>query len=336
MFDTVIVLIYKKMISNIVYDIFIEEIKKKFPGKNQIASELAAILFLEKEAIYRRLRGEVPFTFAEIVDISLHLSISLDEIVSQDISVIPWRSFLLCCVDFIEPKERDYEVIQKQTDYIGIIAQDSESEIGWIADIITLPLNSIFEHLYNFYLFKWNYQFKNSDTIKKFGEIKSTDRLRSISIEKFKRIKQFEKTVLIFNDDTIIELINDICYFVNACLITKEEAFMLKSDLHLLMDDLEGLAMNGVADTGKKVDIYISPLKSDSSYAYFKSKNHQLTLIRSLTINGGYSTDKHILKETENLTSSLMRTATLISETGAVERIKFFEKQRMYLEKCIS
>lgn len=324
------------MITNVVYDIFIEEIKKKFPGKNQIASELAAILFLEKEAIYRRLRGEVPFTFAEIVDISLHLSISLDEIVSQDISVIPWRSFLLCCVDFIEPKERDYEVIQKQTDYIGVIVQDSESEICWMADVITLPVVSIYEQLYNFYLFKWNYQFKNSDTVKKFGEIKSTDRLRNISIEKFKRIRQFKNTILIFNDDTFIELINDICYFVSACLITKEEALKLKNDLHLLINELEVLAAKGVADTGKNVEIYISPLRCDLSCAYFRSKNHQLTLIRSLTINGGYSTDKHILKETKNLTSSLMRTATLISETGAVERIKFFEKQRMYLEKCIS
>lgn len=323
------------MITNVVYDIFIEEIKNKFPEKNQIANELAAILSIEKEASYRRLRGEVPFSFAEIVSLSLHFGISLDEIICQDVLAIPWRSFLLCDVDFIEPKEEDYEVIQKYTDYIGIMAKDLDSEFGWISDVITLPLVSIYEQLYNFYLFKWNYQFKNFDVVKKFGEIKSTDRLRNISIEKFKRIRRFERSVLIFNDDTFIDLINDICYFVNACLITKEEALLLKNDLHLLMNNLEGLAINGFADTGKKVDIYISPLKSYSDYAYFKSKNHQLTQIRSLTINGGYSADKHILQETKNLTTSLMRTATLISATGTVERIKFFENQRAYLEECI-
>ena len=44
------------------------------------------ILYLGKEATYRRLRGEVPFTFAEVATISQHMGISLDKIVGADLN----------------------------------------------------------------------------------------------------------------------------------------------------------------------------------------------------------------------------------------------------------
>lgn len=59
----------------------IEAIKKKIPSKGSIANLLMDILYIGKEAIYRRLRGEVPFTFAEAAIISRKLEISLDDII---------------------------------------------------------------------------------------------------------------------------------------------------------------------------------------------------------------------------------------------------------------
>ena len=51
------------MIMNELNTNLIEAAKERFPAKGQLANILMDTLYMGKEAIYRRLRGEVPFTF---------------------------------------------------------------------------------------------------------------------------------------------------------------------------------------------------------------------------------------------------------------------------------
>ena len=53
------------MIMNELNTNLIEAAKEKFPAKGQLANILMDTLYMGQEAIYRRLRGEVPFTFQE-------------------------------------------------------------------------------------------------------------------------------------------------------------------------------------------------------------------------------------------------------------------------------
>ncbi|MDR2919754.1 MAG: hypothetical protein LBV72_10375 [Tannerella sp.] len=290
------------MISQHAYDIFIEEMKKRMQKSTEIVLVLSEILFIGRESIYRRLRGEVSFTFAEIAKISNYFNISLDGILQQSATVVPCSSFYLQVVDFINPGDADYTALRNHVDFVECISQDSLSEIAWIANIITVPLIKAYEYLYNFYLFKWNYQFTSIHEIKKMADIKATDRLRSINKDYLKRIKQFEKNTYILNEKTIANLVKDISYFVNAQLITKEESSKLKDELYLLIDELDRLTLNGAFETGKKVEIYISPVKFDSNYFYFKSLNYCLTLIRSLTLSSGYSVDTQVFDRTKRIT----------------------------------
>ena len=56
----------------------IESMKEKIPEGANLANLLMDILYIGKEAVYRRLRGEVPFTFTEAAVISQKLGVSLD------------------------------------------------------------------------------------------------------------------------------------------------------------------------------------------------------------------------------------------------------------------
>ena len=47
-----------------------EAVKEKLPLKENLANLLIDTLYIGKEAIYRRLRGEVPFTLEEAALIS--------------------------------------------------------------------------------------------------------------------------------------------------------------------------------------------------------------------------------------------------------------------------
>ena len=69
--------------NNALKDGLIRAMKDKMPGGNNLASALTEILCIGKEAVYRRLRGEVAFTFNEAAVISRELGISLDKIVGN-------------------------------------------------------------------------------------------------------------------------------------------------------------------------------------------------------------------------------------------------------------
>ncbi|MCC8096197.1 MAG: hypothetical protein LIP05_13080, partial [Tannerellaceae bacterium] len=71
------------MKTDILYDNFLQTLKEKIPQKAVLANTLAQILSIEKEAVYRRLRREVLFTFSEVAIISHYLGISIDFIVGS-------------------------------------------------------------------------------------------------------------------------------------------------------------------------------------------------------------------------------------------------------------
>lgn len=64
----------------------IEALKEKLPPKTNLANLLMDTLYIGREAIYRRLRGEVPFTLEEAALISRKLGVSLDKIVGVSFS----------------------------------------------------------------------------------------------------------------------------------------------------------------------------------------------------------------------------------------------------------
>ena len=81
----------------------IEAMKEKLPLKGQLADMLMDTLYIGKEAVYRRLRGEVPFTLQESALISRKLGISLDKIIG--LSFKSNAMFNINIVDYDDPFE---------------------------------------------------------------------------------------------------------------------------------------------------------------------------------------------------------------------------------------
>ena len=58
------------MTKNYIVKELIKEMKERIPQGQNLANYLTDTLYMGKEAVYRRLRGEVAFTFDEIAVIS--------------------------------------------------------------------------------------------------------------------------------------------------------------------------------------------------------------------------------------------------------------------------
>ena len=115
----------------------IEAMKEKLPLKGQLADMLMDTLYIGKEAVYRRLRGEVPFTLQESALISRKLGISLDKIIG--LSFKSNAMFNINIVDYDDPFESYYNILEKYVSLINTMPDDPNSVMGTSANIIPQP-----------------------------------------------------------------------------------------------------------------------------------------------------------------------------------------------------
>ena len=92
----------------------------------------------------------------------------------------------------------------------------------------------------------------------------------------------------------------------------------------MLVDELEELAMRGKTEAGNSVRIYVSHINFEATYSYLETSSLQLSMIRVYSINSITTQDTEMF----NSLKSLKKFSTMISESGEMQRIQFFNRQR--------
>lgn len=322
------------MTTNILNENLIEAMKVKIPDGVNLANTLMDILYIGKEAIYRRLRGEVPFTFAEASIISKKLGVSLDHIVGT--SYTNNAMFDLNLLHYSEPIQTYLSLIEYTVNIFEQVANDPESILNTASNMIPQTFYLKYDNLSKFRLFKWMYQHEKVNCVKRFSELKLSDELRTAQTA-FVDISQYIQTTNYIWDAMIFTyLVNEIKYFCDIHLITQEELVLLKNELLALLDELEDIATKGKFQTGKDVNIYISNINVEATYSYIEAQNIQLSLIRIYSINSITSMDKELCQNQKEWIYSLKKFSMQISESGEIQRIKFFNKQRETVNLLLS
>lgn len=84
--NQIVVLIKTQIMTTYNYNSeLIKAMNEKLPNGTNLANTLIDMLYLGKEAVYRRLRGEVPFTLAEAAAISQKMGVSLDKLAGTNV-----------------------------------------------------------------------------------------------------------------------------------------------------------------------------------------------------------------------------------------------------------
>lgn len=314
------------MKSEILHDKLITEIRRKLPPGANMAATLSEILSVGKEAVYRRLRGEVPFSFTEVAQIAEKLGISLNEVVESGIS--DGALFRLHDIRFLSPREYDYKHYHNCVKKLKEIESDPKSELGSSSN--TLPQHQLIPYrtLARFCRFKWQYQHCFNEAVVPFNETEIPERLEAIEKEYVHGINSI-KTVTYIWDRMIFEyMVNDIKYFMRVQLIREEDVRKLKEELYALIDDIEDIAVRGTNALGNKVHIYVANTNFETTYTYAESSAGKLSLLRVFTLNTATSTDGQIFDCLKKWILSLRRLSILISECGEMQRVQFFRRQR--------
>ncbi len=311
---------------------FLDILKERIPERGKAAAFLMDNLYIEKEAVYRRLRGEVPFTFAEIAVITRKLNISLDGI----IDIVPTyrgQSYNLYGRDFFNFTDID---LKKSKDFVASIRAASKneySEIGCACSIIPAHFSVRYTSVFRLYMLKWMYLFGSPDSILPYEKIEIPEKLREIHMQYLEDIQAINYTYFVWDELLMLYITNDIKYFRNVQLISDEEVCLVKEELAKFLNDLERLTYTGTYETENKVEIYISNLNFETTYFYLMSSNFTLSMINTFTLSSASSIDLEACEHMRTWIQSLKRTSTLITGCSEVDRQRFFKQQREYLDR---
>jgi len=305
----------------------LEVLEKKIPEKTKLADMLMDILFMEKGAVYRRLRGEVPFTFFEVASIAEKLSISLSNFVNTGSSQI--ERFELNVIEYMNMSGRDYKQWEDYVALIGNAKSDSRSEIAESSNLLPISIYGKFDYISKYFLFKYQYLYSGTESRISFGDMVVPERLYHIFRSYFDESKNFAKSIYIWDPLIFQYLVNDIRFFTGTNLISIDDIQQIKKDLFALLDYVEKITLNGCfEETGNAVFFYISDTNLYADYSYVQFNDTYISLVRTFILNSVVSTTRSSYEKIKTWIQSLKKSSVLISQSGVVYRADFFEKQR--------
>ena len=318
------------MAKNYIVKELISEMKERIPRGHNLANYLTDTLCMGKEAVYRRLRGEVAFTFDEIAVISHNLGISIDQIIGNHLSNrVTFDMNLLHSSNFLESY---YESVERYLRIFHLVNEDQNSELYSATSTIPFTLYSSYEYLSKFRISRWIYQNGKMKTPNSLSDMHVPEKIINAHKKLSESIRKAGKTYFIWDSNIFHSFVKEIKYFAGLNLISTSDVMCLKNELQQLLTDLENLSIKGEFSEGHELYIYLSNIDFEATYSYIGRKDFQISLFRVYSINSMDSQSPQICQIQKNWIQSLKRHSTLISGSGEAQRIAFLEKQRSIID----
>ena len=313
------------------YQEFISAVRDKIPHHAAIVKTITDILDIDKDAVYRRLRGDVDFSFTEMAIIARELGISLDNIARiRNISSGKPARLYLC--NHTNPTDYDYEMYESHIHLLKSIKDEPGTSIMDAGNIFPIYLFLNHEYITRFYLFRWC-QANNYGSSIPFHEITIHERLKDAHKNICEYARHVTSTLYMFNYILFDRFVKNVHYYHKIRLVNDEDVSLIKNDLIALLNYIENLAVKGkYTETGKEVSIYLSDIAFDANYFCLKSSHTLFTMIRVFLLDFVVSYNSDLFKDTYTWIRTLQRTSTLISVSGEKLRTEFFDEQRKIID----
>jgi hypothetical protein len=318
----------------ILNEVLVHTLQRLIPKKTQLANMISDTLSMEKETVYRRLRGVTMFTLSEVAVLSQKFNFSLDEIIigiEQNASV----SNMMLNSFYAEKKKETDKNAYSTIGFVEDFVKDTNTQFGMALRSLPFPVIMPYKGISDYYKYKYKLHEKDLSKPLYFKEAKQVLEWEQESMmDTYNLFRRISHTIYIWDKKIIPVIVNDILYFKSLGLMDKEDVAELRKELLSLMDSMEETASKGIFNTtGNKCDIYISDEDIDATYAYLWSEHRctSLLITNNMYLLISYN-NKSKCQEIKDWVNSMKFNSTLISGTGGKERISFFKQQREVIE----
>jgi len=301
------------------------------PSRVKSIDYLMETLNISRESVYRRIRGDISFTFDEIAKLSVELGFSVDELIMQD---APSHIFFdLHVSKSQDPSEAYITQFHRYFQNILDLPDAKGIESTMITNIIPLEFIVLFNNLFKFAYYRKMHQFQESSLKYFYSNVALPEDLlylQHISVERLKRAHNF---TYIIDSNIFLNLIREIQYYYKRRLINDSEFDRFREELTGLIDMMESVAQTGFCNSNAKSAFYLSSLNIESGSRYAEingtaQSQFFIDAIEPLTIS-----NPNVCAIHKKWLDSMRKYSTLISMSNEILQVKYFNKQRSYIEE---
>lgn len=289
-------------------------------------------LCLSRDSGYRRLRNETSLTLDEAVKLSNRYGISLNEISGQSetSSIFTRLPAIQSYEDYLAHNHSSLQMLKKIKEFKG-------HRMIYSAKDIPIFYQFAFPRLAAFKMYVWMKSVYDIQHIN--GENYTVDDLPSelldLAKEQWKVFSQIN-TLEIWNDTTVISLINQIYYYFEAGLISgREYALKVCEDFEDMMKTIYKQSLTGEkvhannpeVKSGALCDLYYHETLIMNNHILAElDEDRALYFIPLSGVNYIHTGDRSLIENARNYLQSQTKKSALISDVSEKERNRFFLK----------
>lgn len=321
--------------------LFIERIKQSLPANISLVDDIADLLGVSNDSVYRRMRGETALTIEEIALLCKNYRISFDSFIQeQDASYVNFR------YNPMEQGNNDFKsYFSGMLSDINKVAQFENKRIIFAAEDVPVFQHFAFPELTSFKMFYWNKSIICADGFenKKFTLDAIDEELIEIAQSIFDKYATIP-SVEIWSDDTANSTLKQIEFYWESGVFDSKETALLICDLFGKVISRIKSQAELCAKTGRDGEIS----SSENSYLLYQSDvmiGNNCILVEAGSIKSTYlsyhtfntiqTTNQKFCEETDEWLQNLMKKSNLISGVAEKNRYRYFKKIEDLLAKLI-
>ena len=307
------------------------KILSNIPPRMKPIDYLLETLNISRESVYRRIRGDISFTLEEIAKLSVELEFSIDELIIKD---MPSRIFFNLHITSEQNPSDIFTTIYQQY-FQNIFDLNYTKDIESIMVMNQIPPEFIifFNHLFRFSYYRWMHQHEGASLKYSYSDVTLPESLLSLQYKSVENLKKIRNNTFIIDANVFSNLVREIQYYHKRRLINENEFFSLRNDLLDLVSMMENIAQTGFYGPDAKYNLYLSSFNIDSASRYVKFDKQEKSMFFVNSIEPITVENPNLCLLHKRWLDSMRKYATLITQSNEILQVKYFNKQRSYIEE---
>lgn len=300
-------------IANMYQELLLKEIRKKI-GDKSLNDEIANILNISYDAAHRRTSLKSKFSLEESVNLAKYYNISLDRFIASDNTVIAEKT---------KPIRTSTDLLNYFQDALILLNDfklNPETKVYYSAKDIPFFYTISNSVLSKFKLFVWMNLLNEKDFMTPFSDFhleKYADKSADL-----KTLYENLNVIEIWNSTTMSSILNQISFYTEIQLLTKETAIIILQELKDLIRNIEKKAEDG----SQKFQIYAHDLLILNNSILFESDEKSSLFVPFNMFGYMMTDDKSTCDDAVNFFQHQIKNSTSLNFSGQRDRKKFFNK----------
>lgn len=304
----------------------IDALKERYPKKGDLANVLLDILPLGKEAIYRRLRGEIEFTLQESIVICRKLRISIDQIMgikSEDSYTFHLMDIFSCSK--MEAYGRMIKHVNMSMEYV---ISDPNSFSYQVHNSLPQDFAFKYETISKVFLYILCYQMFPHSSYRRYDSYTFSQGVLDEMSRSVDIVHEMNELLILDDNNSFRSFLDSIKYYRKLTILNDTVIDKMKGELLQLIDELEKCAATGLLPSGKNIEIYISHVPLDATYSYIQGNGFRASSMKLYGVDYLACDNDKVCDAHKSWIEACLRFSTLISTSCEQQRNEYFRRQR--------